>query len=49
LPIEAASSGIRYNCITPGFIATDMTDELKEEIKATFTAKIPMARFGMPY
>ncbi len=44
--IEAATSGIRYNCITPGFIATDMTDELKEEVKAAFTAKIPMARFG---
>ena len=44
--IEAASSGIRYNSITPGFIATDMTDELKEEIKAAFTAKIPMGRFG---
>lgn len=44
--IEAASSGIRYNALTPGFIATDMTDELSEEIKAGFTAKIPMARFG---
>ncbi len=44
--IEAATSGIRYNCVTPGFIATDMTDELKEEVKAAFTAKIPMGRFG---
>lgn len=44
--IEAASSGIRYNALTPGFIATDMTDELSDEIKAGFTAKIPMARFG---
>jgi 3-oxoacyl-[acyl-carrier protein] reductase len=44
--IEAATSGIRYNSVTPGFIATDMTDELKEEVKASFTAKIPMARFG---
>ena len=44
--IEAASSGIRYNTITPGFIATDMTDELSEEIKASFTSKIPMGRFG---
>ncbi len=44
--IEAASSGIRYNTITPGFIATDMTDELSDEIKAGFTAKIPMGRFG---
>ncbi|MDD2451713.1 3-oxoacyl-ACP reductase FabG [Sulfurovum sp.] len=43
---EAASRGIRYNTITPGFIATEMTDVLKEEIKEAFTAKIPMGRFG---
>ena len=46
--IEAATSGIRYNAITPGFIATDMTDELSDEIKEAFTAKIPMGRFGNP-
>lgn len=46
--IEAATSGIRYNTITPGFIATEMTEILAEEIKASFTAKIPMARFGNP-
>ena len=46
--IEAATSGIRYNTITPGFIATDMTDELSDEIKAAFTAKVPMGRFGYP-
>ncbi len=44
--LEAASSGIRYNTITPGFIATDMTDELSDEIKEGFTGKIPMGRFG---
>jgi len=46
--IEAASSGIRYNAITPGFIATDMTDELSEDIKSSYTDKIPMKRFGNP-
>jgi len=46
--IEAATSGIRYNALTPGFIATDMTDELSDEIKANFTAKVPMGRFGNP-
>jgi len=46
--IEAATSGIRYNTITPGFIATEMTDVLKEEVKDAFTAKIPMGRFGEP-
>jgi len=44
--IEAATSGIRYNTITPGFIATDMTDALSDEVKSAFTAKIPMGRFG---
>ena len=44
--IEAATSGIRYNTITPGFIATDMTEELSDEIKANFTSNIPMGRFG---
>lgn len=44
--IEAATSGIRYNVITPGFIATEMTDALSPEIKDGFTSKIPMNRFG---
>ncbi|HHH19233.1 MAG TPA: 3-oxoacyl-ACP reductase FabG [Campylobacterales bacterium] len=46
--IEAAPRGIRYNTITPGFIATEMTDVLKEEVKEAFIAKIPLARFGEP-
>jgi len=46
--IEAATSGIRYNTITPGFIATEMTNVLKDEVKDAFTAKIPMGRFGNP-
>ena len=45
---EAATSGIRYNAVTPGFIATDMTNELNEEVKDSFTSKIPMKRFGDP-
>jgi len=43
---EAATSGIRYNSITPGFIATEMTEVLKEEVKEAINAKIPMARMG---
>jgi len=45
---EAATSGIRYNTVTPGFIATEMTNVLKDEVKDAFTAKIPMGRFGNP-
>jgi 3-oxoacyl-[acyl-carrier protein] reductase len=44
--LEAASSGLRFNTVTPGFIGTDMTDALSDEIKEGFTSKIPMARFG---
>ena len=40
---EAAPRNIRFNTITPGFIATEMTEVLKEEIKDAFTSKIPMA------
>ena len=46
--IEAGTSGIRYNTVTPGFIATEMTEVLKDEVKDAFTAKIPMGRFGNP-
>ncbi|MBU0719710.1 3-oxoacyl-ACP reductase FabG [bacterium] len=46
--IEAATSGIRYNTVTPGFIATEMTEVLSDEVKSSFTSKIPMNRFGNP-
>ncbi len=45
---ESASRGVRFNTITPGFIATDMTDVLKDEIKEAFISKIPLGRFGEP-
>jgi 3-oxoacyl-[acyl-carrier protein] reductase len=45
---EAASRNIRYNTVTPGFIATDMTDKLSDEIKTSFVEKIPLKRFGTP-
>ncbi len=46
--LEAAPRGIRFNAVTPGFIATEMTDVLKEEIKESFISKIPLGRFGEP-
>jgi len=46
--LEGSARGIRYNAITPGFIATDMTDELSDEVKKTYTDKIPLKRFGDP-
>ncbi len=46
--LEGASRNIRFNAITPGFIATEMTEVLKQEVKDAFTSKIPLARFGEP-
>jgi len=43
---EAASRNIRYNAVTPGFIQTNMTDLLKDEVKATYEKNIPLLRFG---
>ena len=43
---EGASRGVRFNCVTPGFIATDMTDALSDEVRASYEANIPLKRFG---
>jgi len=44
--LEAATSGIRFNSLTPGFISTEMTEVLSDEIKDGINAKIPMNRMG---
>jgi len=46
--LEGSSRGIRFNCVTPGFIATDMTDKLSDEIKKIYIDKIPLKKFGEP-
>jgi len=43
---EFAKRGVTVNVVAPGFIKTDMTAELSEEVKAGATALIPMQRFG---
>ena len=45
---EGASRNVRFNSVTPGFITTDMTSELSDEIKANYSANIPLKRFGEP-
>ena len=43
---EVGSRNIRCNTIAPGFIETDMTDALNENVKAAYLNNIPMKRLG---
>ncbi|GAB7388105.1 3-oxoacyl-[acyl-carrier-protein] reductase [Bacillaceae bacterium] len=45
---ELASRGITVNAVAPGFIETDMTAALPQEMKEALLAQIPLARFGRP-
>jgi 3-oxoacyl-[acyl-carrier protein] reductase len=45
---ELAGRGITANVVAPGFVDTDMTAALSEELKATYRAQIPAGRFASP-
>jgi 3-oxoacyl-[acyl-carrier protein] reductase len=45
---EVGSRNIRCNAIAPGFIITEMTEKLPEEVKKEWTNKIPLKRGGTP-
>lgn len=45
---ELATRGITVNAIAPGFISTDMTDKLNEEVKEQMLSGIPLGRLGEP-
>lgn len=45
---ELGSRGIRCNAIAPGFIITDMTGALPEDVRKDWEAKIPLKRGGTP-
>lgn len=45
---ELGSRGIRANCIAPGFILTDMTAQLSEEVRKQWAEQIPLRRGGTP-
>lgn len=45
---EMGSRGITVNAIAPGYIATDMTKDLPEELKQKMMASIPLGRMGKP-
>ncbi|HHO55180.1 MAG TPA: 3-oxoacyl-[acyl-carrier-protein] reductase [Trueperaceae bacterium] len=43
---EYASKGVTVNAVAPGFIESDMTDKLPEELKTSYLSQIPVGRFG---
>ena len=43
---EVGSRGIRCNVVAPGFIQTEMTDELDEDSKKAYADSIPLKKFG---
>ena len=45
---EMGPRGIRSNCIAPGFIATDMTGALPENLRQEWEKQIPLRRAGQP-
>jgi 3-oxoacyl-[acyl-carrier protein] reductase len=44
---EYGSKGITVNAVAPGFIETDMTNVLKEELKTSFLSQVPIGRVGL--
>ena len=46
LSIEYAKKNITINCVSPGFIVSDMTNNIPEKIRLMLIAKIPMGRLG---
>ena len=45
---EVGSRGIRANCIAPGFILTDMTQQLPDDVREQWIKTIPLRRGGTP-
>ena len=46
LAIEYAKKNITINCVSPGFIVSDMTMNIAEKVKLYLTSRIPMGRLG---
>ena len=45
---ELASRGITVNAVAPGFITTDMTEQLPEDVRGQLLSQIPLGRLGNP-
>jgi 3-oxoacyl-[acyl-carrier protein] reductase len=46
LAIEYAKKNINVNCVSPGFIKTEMTDKINEEFRNSLISKIPSGALG---
>ena len=46
LALEYAKKNINVNCVSPGFIKTDMTDKINEDFKKVLISKIPAGNLG---
>ena len=46
LAVEYAKKNITVNCVSPGFIVSDMTMNIAEKVKLYLTSKIPMGKLG---
>lgn len=45
---ELAGRGVTVNVVAPGFIETEMTEKLPEEVRSDYLSRIPAARLGLP-
>ena len=48
LALEYGRKNIKVNCISPGFIKSEMTDKISDNFKKIMEEKISLGRFGMP-
>jgi 3-oxoacyl-[acyl-carrier protein] reductase len=45
---EVAKRGITVNCVSPGFIATELIEDIPDELRNSYKAQVPLKRFGKP-
>ena len=48
LALEYGKKNINVNCISPGFIQSEMTDKINDKFKQSLQEKISLNRFGLP-